>query len=142
MRSLPFALGLIVAACQPAPAPTEVAAVAVASAAPGPVAKIHVTAPQAGAVTITGDVGAIEAAGAARVLIGIVHDLLGSYVLLHVGSTVVVGGAKVPITPGGGFDPVTIGTAGGPAQAGDRVLVVPKDAADTACGETTYLLVP
>jgi len=78
---------------------------------------------------------------AAQVLIGVIHDLLGTYVLLHVGSIVVVGGAKVPLNAGG-FDTLSVGNAGGPVQSGDRVLFVPKTAEDVACGPTTYAVVP
>jgi hypothetical protein len=138
MRSLLLAAALL-AACQAAPQPEVAAVVATASAAPAS-AKIHVSPPQAGAVTISGDAGAI-AVPATRVLVGVIHDLLGRYALLHDAYTVVVGSAKVPLADGG-FGPVTIGTSGAPAQTGDRVLLIPKNADDLACGEPAYLDVP
>lgn len=143
MRSLLLLALLLVAACQQAPAPAaaDVAGVTTAASAAPATAKIHVSPPQAGTVTVDGEAGAIAIPAATQLLVGVLHDLLGSYVLLHAGNVVVVGSAKVPIVDGG-FAPVSFGDSGGPAQSGDRVLMVPKDASDLACGEPMYLTVP
>jgi hypothetical protein len=143
MRSLMFLTLLLVAACQqpPAPATAEVAAVTTTASAAPATPKFHVSPPQAGTVTVEGEAGAIAIPAAKMLLLGVLHDLLGTYSLLHAGNVVVVGSAKVPLVDGG-FAPVSFGDSGGPAQSGDRVLMVPKDASDLACGEPMYLTVP
>lgn len=144
---------LLLASCAAPPDVSEQVANAIPSVLPAATAAaspdagataslVTVTPPRNGQVTVTGKPGAIPAAGVTQLLLGVIHDLLGFYGLLHVGNTVVVGGAKIPLPSDGSFGPLTLGDPGTPVQSGDRLLLVPQNAQNALVGETQNLFIP
>ena len=156
-----LALGLlggaaIAAACSQSPGssvPTPIASVApVASgpplATPGPnfavvdSTKITVSAPHNGAVTVSGAPGAVLGGGVATVSLSVIHDLLPTYRVFHLGTTYVVATGTAAIAADGGFSSQAIGGPTTPAQDHDKLEIIPEDGKQTLAGTPISMLIP
>ena len=139
-----LALGLAAFAChQPAPVDPGLPQPSPGASAPASLvdaSKVSVSAPVNGTIHVSGAPGAVSG-GVTTVTVADIHDLLGSYRVLHTGSTYLVALTPAPVASDGSFPDVAVGNADQLVQSRDFVYVYPQ-LSTTPYGPPAILRVP